>query len=238
MIRGLYNGAAALDVITRQQEVISSNLANLNTSGYRSAQLVVNQRENPQPNNPRNELGPESLEVLTSFENGRLHQTDRPLDASLVGDGFFSFESPDGTLYSRAGHFYRSPDSGTLVSNEGLPVLGESGPINIPADIADSEIVIGEDGTVSGKGQQFGKLAVVGFRDNQSLERVSQSFFKAGQNSVQTDATAVVTQFNQEYSNGNAVSEMIAMVIGTRHYEAVQKATTAISEAMREHIRA
>ncbi len=238
MIRGLYNGAAALDVITKQQELISSNLANLNTSGHRIAQFAVSQRENPQPNNLLNELGPEALELHTSFTNGRLHQTGRALDASLVGDGFFSFESPTGPVYSRGGHFYRNPDSGTLTNNEGLAVLGESGPITIPAEIGDSEIFIASDGTVSGGGREFGKLGVAAFTDNQSLIPVSQSIFKAGADSIQAESTAVVTQFNQEYSNGNPVSEMIKMIIGTRQYEAIQKASSTISEALREHIRA
>jgi flagellar basal body rod protein FlgG len=238
MIRGLYNGAAALDVIAKQQEFISSNLANLNTSGHRMAQLVVTQRENPQPDSIFNEQGPEVLEVHTSFENGRLHQTGRPLDASLVGDGFFSFESPTGTVYSRSGQFYRNGESGTLVNSEGLAVLGEGGPITIPEDVGDREIVINGDGTITGDGQEFGKLAVVAFTDNQSLIRVSQSIFKAGEDSVPTDSEAVVTQFNQEYSNGNPVSQMISMIIGTRHYEAVQKASKTISDSLREHIRA
>ena len=238
MIRGLYNGAAALDMITRQQELISSNLANLNTSGHRIAQFAVIQRDNPQSDSVLNELGPEVLQMHTSFENGRLHQTGRALDASLVGDGFFSFESPAGTVYSRGGQFYRNPESGNLVNNEGLSVLGESGPISIPPDVGDSEIVIAGDGTISAAGQQFGKLAVVAFADNQSLIPVSQSIFRAGDDSVQTRSSAVVTQFNQEYSNGNPVSEMVSMIIGTRHYEAVQKASSAISEALREHIRA
>ena len=238
MIRGLYNGAAALDVIAKQQEFISSNLANLNTSGHRMAQLVVTQRENPQPDSILNERGPEALVVHTSFESGRLHQTGRPLDASLVGDGFFSFQSPTGIVYSRGGHFYRDGNSGTLVNPDGFPVMGESGPISIPEDVGDSEILIDGDGTISGAGEEIGKLAVVAFSDNQSLIPISQSIFKAGAESIQTDSQAVVTQFNQEYSNGNPVSEMISMIIGTRHYEAIQKASKTISESLREHIRA
>lgn len=238
MIHSLYNGAAALDVITKQQELISSNLANLNTSGHRKAQFVVVQRENPQSSNATKELGPEVLEIHTSFENGRLHQTNRPLDASLVGDGFFSFESPTGTVYSRGGQFYRDPESGTLVNGEGLSVLGESGPITIPPEIGDSEILINGDGTITGAGEELGKLAVVAFTDNQSLIPISQSVFRAGPDSATTESSAVVTQYNQEYSNTNPVSEMISMVIGTRHYEAVQRASKAISESLSEHIRA
>lgn len=238
MIRGLYNGAAALDVIAKQQELISSNLANLNTSGHRISSFAVKQRDNPQPENLFSERGPEVIEMHTSFENGRLHETGRALDASLVGDGFFSFESPTGTVYSRGGHFYRNPASNTLTNNEGLAVIGEGGPITIPPEVGDSQISIGSDGTVSAGGQTFGKLSVVAFTDNETLVPVSQSFFKAGADSVQKDSTAVVTQFNQEYSNGNPVSEMIKMIIGMRQYEAVQKATTTLSESLKEHIKA
>ncbi len=238
MIHGLYNGAAALDVIARQQELISANLANLNTSGYRRAQFVVAQRENPSPGGTAKELGPEVLEVQTDFQNGRLHPTGRALDASLVGDGFFSFQSPEGVVYSRGGRFFRDADSGTLINSEGHAVLGENGTIEVPDDVGDNAITIAEDGTVSAGGEELGKLAVTSFADNQTLIPLSQSVFRAGPQSVATESTASVTQFNQEFSNTNPVSEMIAMVIGMRQYEAVQKASTAMSESLREHIRA
>lgn len=178
------------------------------------------------------------LQVQTDFQNGRLHPTGRSLDASLIGDGFFSFQSPEGVVYSRGGRFFRDAESGTLINGEGLAVLGENGTIEVPEDVGDRQITIAEDGTISAAGEEIGKLAIAKFTNNQSLIPLSQSVFSAGPQSVAEDSTAVVTQFNQEFSNANPVSEMIAMVVGMRQYEAVQKASTTLSESLREHIRA
>lgn len=238
MIRGLYNGAAALDVIAKQQELISSNLANLKTSGHRAVKFAVNQRENPIARNAFHELGPQVSQPNIDFSNGPLHLTDRPLDAGLVGEGFFVFDGPDGELYSRGGQFYRQPDSGTLVNIDGWVVQGESGSITIPPEVGDHEIAIATDGTISGNGQVFGKLSIVDFEDKNSLMGHGSSVFSARDNSVTLESSAVVNQFHQEYSNANPLSELVSMIIGTRQYEAVQKETTAISEALREHIRA
>lgn len=238
MIRGLYSGAAAMDVISKQHQLISDNLANLNTSGHRIARFAIEQRENPLSENTFNELGPETVERLTDFSNGRLHHTGRALDASLVGDGFFAFEGPSGLLYSRGGQFYRNVDSGNLVNNQGYEVQGDGGPINIPDNVAESDIVITPDGTITSNGEELGQLRIVSFEDNQTLFPISQSVFQATDQTVEAESTATVVQFNQELSNGNPVSQMIALISGTRQYEAVQKATTAQAESLREHIRA
>lgn len=239
MIRGLYNGAAALDVLARKQEVISANLANVNTSGYRAAQLAVSQSNfSPAPDSI-NDLGPEVSEVKLSWTNGRLHKTDRPLDVSIVGDGFLEFESPEGLLYSRAGQLYRNPESGELTNGDGY-ILQDAGggSIAIPDNVSDRDIVISSNGTITADGNEIGQLSLTAFANNDDLTPASQSFFRAGPNVQRVDAQGSVLQFHQEFSNGNAISELVSMIVGTRQYEAVQKVTKSISESLREHIRA
>lgn len=239
MIRGLYNGAAALDVLARQQELISSNLANVNTSGFRASRASVAQSNIEPSSGSINELGPEISEVRLEFSNGRLQRTDRPLDVSLAGDGFLEFETPEGLLYSRAGQMYRNPETGDLTNSDGYILQdANGGSISIPNDVSDRDIVIGPDGTISANGNQLGQLAVVSFDDNNKLKAVSQSFFGIGEAVKQPETEASLLQFHQEYSNVNAISEMVAMIVGTRQYEAVQKVTQTISESLREHIRA
>lgn len=251
MIRGIYNGAAALNVIAQQQELISSNLANLNTGGHRRAQLAHKERENPtnvygglQHSAASNAttrmdlLGPGATTRKFDFTNGRLHHTGRPLDVSLVGDGFFVLENSTGDVYTRSGNFYRNPETDSLVNGDGIPVKGENGPINIPKDVGDSEIYIANDGTISAGEQTLGKLAIVSFANNDDLLPVSQSGFQAGPNIETVPSEAKTQQYYQELSNSSPVTELIALIAGTRQYEAVQKISTAISEALREHIRA
>ena len=241
MIRGLYNGAAALNMLTQRQELISANLANMNTSGHRMSRMAVAQRDDPPSDGFINDLGPKTEQIQLDFTSGRLHRTDRPLDVSIVGDAFFKFEGPEGDLYSRSGQFYRDAQSDELKNSDGLRLVDAGGgAITIPANVGDREIVISDDGTITANGRTLGQISIVSFADNQSLDRVdqSQSWFRAGANTQTVNSTASVLQAHQEYSNGNAVSEMVSMIIGTRHYEAVQRVTKTISESLQEHIRA
>ena len=240
MIRGLYNGAAALDVLARKQEIISSNLANVNTSGFRAARLAISQSDfSPAPDSI-NDLGPEIAEIRLDFKSdGRLSKTDRPLDVSIVGEGFLEFESDSGTLYSRAGQLYRDANTGELMNADRQRVQDAGGgSISIPDNVSDRDIVIASDGTITAKGNQLGQLALVNFANPNDLTLVSQSYFRAGPNMEEVDAEGSFLQFHQEFSNGNAISELVSMIVGTRQYEAVQKATQSISESLREHIRA
>lgn len=241
MIRGLYNGAAALDMLAQRQEMISSNLANVNSSGHRMARMAVSQRDDQPSDGFINDLGPKVDQIALDFNAGRLHKTDRPLDVSIVGNGFFEFDSPDGALYTRGGQFYRDAATDELINSEGLRVQdANGGPISIPANIGDREITIADDGTITANGRTLGQLSVVSFNDNKTLDSLNDnhSWFRAGPNSQITDKPTNVLQGHQEYSNGNAVSEMVSMIIGTRQYEAVQRVTKTISESLKEHIRA
>ena len=238
MIRGLYNGAAALDVLARRQELISANLANVNTSGYRASRIAVSQSEITPSDDSINDLGPEVAAVQFNWTNGRLTKTDRPLDVSIVGDAFLEYETPQEQMYSRVGQLYRNPDSGELTNGDGYLVQdANGGSISIPDDVGDREIVITADGTITANGQELGQLSLVSFEDNNQLTPASQSYYQAGQNVQRKESEASVLQYHQEFSNGNAISELVSMIVGTRQYEAVQKVTQAISESLRDHIR-
>ena len=239
MIRGLYNGAAAMDVLSQQQNIISSNLANLTSPGHRRARLGVKmQPQGDLSTGLHHELGPKVDREVLDFSEGRMEQTGRNLDAAISGDGFFVLQGEQGNMYTRAGRFYRNPESGELVNHDGFRVLGEEGPITIAPDIGDRDITITSAGEIKAGDQTLGKLQVVSFQDNNNLVPVSHSVFMEGENSVVAEKLALVHQFQQEQSNSHPVSELTQLIIGTRQYEAVQKAVSAISEAIQEHINA
>ncbi len=237
MIDGIYSGAAALDTLARQQELIASNLMHANSSAHRRIQAGVKQRFEVDHLDVNLDLGPEIETYKTDFTPGRQVHTGRPLDVSIAGDGFLIFDNDGQEYLARNGRLYRDPDSNLLVSEEGFPIQGESGPITIQSNIADQDLTIASDGTISANGNVLGKIKTVAFQDNQTLIPVGIAEFLPGKNSVESDRTVEVMQFRHELSNVQPVAELVALIVNTRQYEAVQKATRAISDSLREHIR-
>ena len=237
MINGLYSGASALDVLSKQHEIISSNLAHANSSGHRRVQSAFNQRFDVTNENASPNLGPEIRDVTRDFQNGRSVPTQRPLDVALNGDGFFVFDNEGDEILSRDGRLFRNPDTGVLVNEKGFPIQGETGPITIDPTVGDRDISIATDGTVSADGTELGKLRVVTFENNQSLLPVGVTGFKQNDNAQEIETDASVTQFHHELSNVQPVSELITLIVNTRHYEAVQKATRTLSDALQDYIR-
>ncbi|MDQ7052442.1 MAG: flagellar hook-basal body protein [candidate division KSB1 bacterium] len=131
MLRGIYTAAVGMMARQRQQDIISNNLANVNTAGFKFDRLYFRNTMdaasliNGDPQNAPVE------EFRTDFSQGRLYKTGSLLDFAIEGDGFFVVEGPNGPLYTRNGHFIIN-DSRELLTANGLPVMGENGPIVLP----------------------------------------------------------------------------------------------------------
>ncbi|MEM7457430.1 MAG: flagellar hook-basal body protein [Planctomycetota bacterium] len=238
MIQGLYSNAAAMDVLTQRQELISSNLAHMNTGGHRRSRIGVSKRSVPDFQGRIGELGPEVSIAKVDFSQGRLHRTGAPLDFAISGDGFFVVEGDGGELLTRNGRFHIDPDSNTLVNEEGFPAQGENGAIQIDSSIPASAISISANGTLSANGESLGKLRIAAFEDNEQLELVSATYFREGANAVAKESDASVQQYFMEMSNVNPVSELVALIVSSRRFEAAQRASKVISDTLRENIRA
>ncbi len=237
MINGLYSGAAAMAVLSQKQEMISANLANINSAGYRRADFAVEQIPN-ENQGPAQGYGPEAAALQIDFSQGRLQTTGRPLDVAMSGDGFFVVQRNGSEYMTRNGRFLRDSETNELVSSDGMIVVGEQGAITIDSSIGDSEISVSSNGMISARGQNLGQLKLVAFVDNQQLRPVNQSLFAETANSQRTEPQVDITQFAQEMSNTSPISELMSLILNSRQYEAVQKATRAISESLQEHIRA
>jgi flagellar basal body rod protein FlgG len=242
MNNGLFSGAAALDMLAKKQEVISSNLAHANTSGHRRVQASVNQTFHLDDPDSTILMGPEIESFAPDFTPGRQLNTGRPLDVSIAGDGFFVFDnSTDGNnseYLSRNGRLFRDAESNLLVNEEGFPIQGDTGTITIDPTIADQDVSIAADGTVSANGDVLGQIKTAVFENNQTLIPLGVAGFIPGPNSVAIEQPANVQQFQHELSNVQPVNELVALIANSRQYEAVQKATRALSESLREYIRA
>ena len=226
MLDGLYKGASALDMLTRQQETVAANIAHLNTPGYRRAVFSFAQTSDTQ------HTGQSAAKPSIDFNDGRLEATGRKLDLALRGDGFFVFESQGGKLYSRNGVLALNPETKQLVNMDGLPILGEGGPITVEGD--PSQLTVGADGKISLGQEEIGRLSIVQFDNNKLLDTDGQIYFRAGAAQIVPTEDIQVHQGFRELSNAHPMTEMISLIVGSRHFEASQRAMRMISDTMQE----
>ena len=237
MIDGLYSGAAAMHMLNRQQEIVSTNLMNINTVGHKKLHNGISQLSPSELAQTRKDrFGPTIQTQQSDFSQGPSEQTSRPLDVSVHGDGFLVVETPDGTHFTRDGRLYRDPDSGNLVNAQGHAFQGDGGAITVPAGTSDQSISISQQGVVSADGVELGQLQIVGYENPETLVPKGYSLFAESEDSIQQDADFQIRQGELEKSNVNPVNELIVLIVSSRQYEAVQKATRGISESLREHI--
>lgn len=239
MLRGFENGASALNVIARQQEMISGNLANLQTNGHRRAVMSFQQRmaDSAAPAEGYNDLGTQVATEAIDFSQGNVQTTERSLDVALFGDGFFAVQGPENqTWFTRGGSFQRS-STGELQTPEGFAVLGDGGPIVIDPNISEREITIGPDGSISAQGEQIASLRIVSFADNRQLVPQGQTYFEAPAGLAETESTAQLMQGSRELSNGHPVTELVGLIVNSRLYEAAQRSIRTLSDAIQQHYR-
>ena len=143
---------------------------------------------------------------------------------AVKGNSWLSVTALDGTeAYTRGGSLDIN-NEGTLTTRGGLPVLGDGGPIQIPAN---SEVSIGNDGTISAKSAVTGKSTAVGklklVTPESPLERGEDGLFRAPEGELSADPTARVQDGALEGSNVSAVETMVSMITAARQFEAQMK---------------
>ncbi|MDO5101616.1 MAG: flagellar basal-body rod protein FlgG [Lautropia sp.] len=246
MIRSLWIAKTGLDAQQTQMDVISHNLANVSTTGYKRSRAVfedlmyqnmrqVGAQSSTDTQLPTGlQLGTGVRTVATSrlFSQGNLQETKSNFDMAINGNGFFPLQMPDGTTgYTRDGSFY--PDAnGQLVNSNGLPL---SPPITLPPGT--TELTIANDGTVSVTiaGQtgttQIGQIQLVTFQNAAGLDPKGQNVFLESDvsgapvtTSPGQNGAGLIEQRYLETSNVNVVEELVSMIQTQRAYEINSKA--------------
>lgn len=206
-----------------QQDVTAHNLNHAMKPGYQREVLRFN------ATGPRDELlGPEAT-LHTDFSPGTLEYTGNNLDVALNGPGFFQIQGPSGPLYTRSGTFQLN-GQGQIVTPEGRIVRGTAGPIVIPAEAMNIEIL--DDGTVIADGGEIDQLSVVAFQNPSDLSRVGTTYFEASPNAARSDTGPEVRQGYRENSNTTIVHEMVQMIAGLRQFEAAQRALRSLGDTI------
>lgn len=230
MIRGLYSSALGMLALTSKQDVISNNLANANTAGYKKDYISVvsfpealvyaqNRYSGSRfTETPVGYLSPGVGIGETGFigGNGVVRQTGGIFDLALSGDGFFAVSTPNGEMYTRNGNF--SKDSqGRLITQDGNFVMGEKGPVVINGN----EVFIDVAGRVMVDGQYLDTLKIRSFGKGE-LEKMGSNTFAANATGKLAQSVTIRQGF-LEGSNVDATQEMVDMMVTVRAFEANQR---------------
>ena len=257
MIRGLYSAASAMDALTLRQDAIAQNLAHVNMPGFRRHLVTF------ESVGMLGDLRGTRATEHTNHASGPLITTGNPLDLALSHNGFFVLNGgPQGLVYTRNGTF-RVNGQGQIVShaespgfNPGdgpslLPLMGEDGPIIIPANTV--QITVLADGTVVADEVVVDQVQVRRFTNQQRnrLTRVGTTLFQTppGIDPLPVDAVPVpgvlatdpeaipprdeVLSGHREGSNVNGVGQLVEMLSSLRQFEASQRALRALGESIR-----
>ena len=246
MINSLWISKTGMQAQQTQLDVISNNMANVSTNGFKRANAVfedlmyqnlrqvgaADTEQNNLPTGLQVGLGVRTVATSRNFSQGSLQQSGNQLDLAINGSGFIQVQMPDGTTgYTRDGSL-QVDGSGNLVTSSGLSVAGG---INIPAEA--QSITVGKDGVVTVKlpgnttPQQVGNIELAGFVNPAGLEPLGGNMYSetvASGNPVNgAPGSGGLGQMMQGYvetSIVNVVQELVTMIQTQRAYEMNSKA--------------
>ena len=257
MMRALYSAASGMQAQQTNIDVISNNLANVNTTGFKGSSpqfedLLYDTEKQPGAVLGNGQNTPSSFTVgygtkitTTSRDltQGELTQTSAPLDMAIQGRGFFQVELADGSgtlAYTRAGSFTQN-QNGEIVTNDGLQLVGAP---QVPNGT--TAITIGQDGTitylVNGQTQNAGQIQLTDFINpngldnslggNLYLETTASGSPITGKPEV--NGLGSVNQGYLENSNVSVVTQMVNMIQAQRAYEVNSKTIQAADNMMQQ----
>jgi len=202
---------------------VTNNLANVDTPGFKKETVTFDEMLY-QVNRSRQRVG-KGLHINTVHQQGVVQKTDAPLDLAISGDGFFQVQTPAGIRYTRAGNFQRN-NEGLLITANGYPVLGETGPVILNG----SKVDVAADGRIFVDGAQTNRLTVV-TADPQALKKEGENLFRLADGAAEeASPNSQILQGHLEKSNVNTVMEMTEMIDLYRAYEGQQKMIRAVDD--------
>jgi len=235
-------------------DVISNNLANVNTTGFKKSKIEFQDLLYQTIRSPGAEQGngaqlPTGLEVghgsravATSrvFTEGELSQTGERLDVAIQGDGFFQVTMPDGTLaYTRDGSLKTASD-GRITTSDGLPVGNGFQPI----PVGTTQVTISANGNVTttgANGTQTSQVTLTRFANPAGLQSIGRNLYletpasgTAETGNPDENGFGSLQQGYVEMSNVKVVEEMVNMIVAQRAYEVNSKAVQASDEMMQQ----
>jgi flagellar basal-body rod protein FlgF len=222
----IYVALSGMRTRMAQLDRVASDIANQGTAGYKGERAGTMAVERPSFDAVLNSAVDTVAGATTvDFRPGVVLPTGRDLDVALDGKGFFVVQTPTGPRYTRNGAFSRSAD-GTLVTSDGMPVLGQNGPIKV----GDGPVTLNSDGTIAVNRAAVGRLQVVDFADYTGLGKEDGGRFRAPAGLAPTPvAGTFVRNGALEQSNVSVTQRMASLIEVSRGFEALQKGITLMS---------
>lgn len=250
----LYSAASGMEGQQTNLNVISNNIANVNTTGFKKNKVEFQDMFYQIPKSVGTEAGgnliPTGIQVGSGtqvvstskiFTQGQVNQTGEQLDLAIVGEGFFRVQDQNGnTLYTRDGALKRGPN-GTLMTSQGMSLADN---ITIPPNSV--SVVVNEAGQVMGVDSD-GNNAIVGtiqfakFNNPSGLKAMGNNLFQqtdaSGNETILQAGSEGVGTLQQGYletSNVNIVQEMVNMILAQRAYEINSKSIQTSDQMMQQ----
>lgn len=254
MFSSLWIAKTGLDAQQTEMDVISNNLANASTTGFKASRasfqdLMYQNEGQPGSQTTQQTEAPSGLLLGTGvkvvgteklFTQGAITQTGNSLDVAIQGNGFLQVSLPDGSVaYTRDGSLHED-STGQLVTADGYPLVPA---ITLPANV--NSVTIGTDGTVSATSNgstaptQIGVVQLANFINPAGLEPMGQNLYLETESSgtAQTGQAGIngmgtLAQGSLESSNTNVVEEMVNMIEAQRTYEMNSKSISAVDDML------
>ena len=244
MVRGLYASALGMTTSMTRLDVITNNLANVNTNAYRRDHVVSHAFTEQflyRLNDPdfmmlnpmvigRVSPGVFVDEIFTVWNQGPLQQTGGPLDLAIMGEGFFVVMVGEEERFTRDGSFTLA--NGMLMTMCGARVQGSAGDVVLP----NGEISIMENGQIFVDGALVDTLRLTGFSNLYSLRKTENNMFRTTDESVEIAFTGAIQQGFLEGSNINIVQEMVEMITLSRAYDTNARMITMQDQTLQQAV--
>lgn len=254
MVKGLYTAYTGMVNEQKRLDVISNNLANADTNGYKKEgttsqtfadELAIRIKDTSYSKNAK-QLGMMSMgvhigETYTDYSQGNYKVTDNQTDFAIDGNGFFAVSFTDkagntSVKYTRDGAFVVNTQ-GYLVTKDGDYVLNQNGAANgdpnarIQVD-PNQTLIVKTDGTIYQNEVLVGEIGVIDFEDYNYLAKYGENLYDMVEGGTKIESEAIINQGYIEASNVNIISEMVDMITVTRAYQAGQKVINSIDQTL------
>lgn len=241
MLRGMYTSVSAMINLQSSQTVISNNIANANTTGFKSETLISktfddvlikNNDKYVNGNGTAQELGTLNLgvkidEITTNYEQGVIIETENETDFALNGNGFFTVRDEQGNIfYTRDGGFNVNAD-GYLVTSSGAQVLNSN---NQSIYVGGSSISVDNNNNVILSSGAVHKFNIVDFNDYSSLNKIGQNLYSA-EGAIATNNYSL-QNMKKESSNVDIIESTAALMSNLRAFEANQKVVQVMDSTL------
>ncbi len=254
MVKGLYTAFTGMVNEQHRLDVLSNNLANADTNGYKKEgatattfadELAVRIKDTSY-NGTAKKLGTMSMgvhigETYTDYSQGNYKVTENSNDFAINGNGFFAVSFTDkagntSVKYTRDGAFAISAD-GYLRTKDGDYILNQNGAMNADANARiqlnpNLPITVTTDGSIYQDQVLVGEIGLVDFENYDYLSKYGENLYDMVDGGVRIESEAIIDQGYLEASNINIVSEMVNMIAITRAYQAGQKVINSIDQTL------